>query len=116
MRVPKRDLAAIEKALIQRRNELEVQLKALATDKLTDDQVQDPGDQALSATMEILRNSLQDTELMEYNRILQALDKIKEGTYGVCIDCGEEISEKRLGSYPNAARCIVCQEAFEERK
>jgi len=102
--------------LIQRRNEIEEQLKSLATEKVTDDQVQDPGDQALSATMEILRNSLQDTELMEYNRILQALDKIKAGTYGICIDCGGDISEKRLKSYPNAARCIVCQEAFEERR
>lgn len=116
MSVKKRDLAAIEKALIQRRNEIEEQLKSLATEKVTDDQVQDPGDQALSATMEILRNSLQDTELMEYNRILQALDKIKAGTYGICIDCGGDISEKRLKSYPNAARCIVCQEAFEERR
>jgi len=77
MSVKKRDLAAIEKALLQRRNEIEEQLKALATEKVTDDQVQDPGDQALSATMEILRNSLQDTELMEYNRILQALDKLR---------------------------------------
>ncbi|TET34694.1 hypothetical protein E3J61_02615 [Candidatus Dependentiae bacterium] len=116
MSVKKRDLAAIEKALIERRNEIEEQLRALATEKLTDGQVQDPGDQALTATMEILRNSLQDTELMEYNRIVQALDKLKAGTYGICIDCGEDISEKRLISYPNAARCILCQEAFEERK
>jgi DnaK suppressor protein len=116
MSVQKRDLIAIEKALIQRRNEIEEQLKSLATEKITDDQVQDPGDQALTATMEILRNSLQDTELLEYNRIVQALDKIKEGTYGICVDCGEEISEKRLNSYPNAARCILCQEAFEEHK
>ena len=115
MSVKKRDLVAIEKELIQRRNEIEEQLKALATEKVTDDQVQDPGDQALSATMEILRNSLQDTELMEYNRIIQALEKLKAGTYGICIDCGEDISEKRLKSYPNAARCILCQEAFEER-
>ncbi len=115
MSVKKRDLIAIEKELIQRRNEIEEQLKALATEKITDGQVQDPGDQALSATMEIMRNSLQDSELMEYNRIIQALEKIKAGTYGLCIDCGEEISEKRLKSYPNAARCILCQEAFEER-
>ena len=115
MSVKKRDLVAIEKELIQRRNEIEEQLKALATEKITDDQVQDPGDQALLSTMETLRNSLQDTELMEYNRIIQALEKLKAGTYGLCIDCGEDISEKRLKSYPNAARCILCQEAFEER-
>lgn len=94
---------------------MEAQLKVLATEKISDDQVQDPGDQALSSTMENLRTSLQDTELKEYNRIVQALEKIEEGTYGICIDCGTEISDKRLSSYPNAARCLKCQEAYEDR-
>ena len=116
MSAKKRNLDAIKDALIERRNEIEEQLQHLYREKITDGQVQDPGDQALSSTMETLRNSLQDAELMEYNRIVQALEKIKAGTYGVCIDCGEDISEKRLNSYPNAARCIVCQEAFEEKK
>jgi DnaK suppressor protein len=102
--------------LIARCQELEAQLKKLSTEKITDDQVQDPGDQALSSTMENLRNSLQDTELWEYKRILQALEKINDGTYGICIDCGTEISEKRLSSYPNAARCLACQEAYEDKK
>jgi DnaK suppressor protein len=110
-----RDLKTIKANLIERRNELEEQLQRLATEKVSDDQVQDPGDQALSSTMENLRSSLQDTELQEYKRIMQALQKIDDGTYGICIDCGGEISEKRLQSYPNAARCLVCQEAFEDR-
>ncbi len=111
-----RDLKKIKQELITRRQELEDQLKALATEKISDDQVQDPGDQALTSTMESLRTSLQDTELKEYNRILQALEKIEEGTYGICIDCGSEISDKRLSSYPNAARCLKCQEAYEDRQ
>lgn len=96
--------------------DLEEQLKMLSTEKITDDQVQDPGDQALSSTMENLRTSLQDTELQEFKRIEQALKKIDDGTYGICIDCGGDISEKRLNSYPNAARCLRCQEAFEDKK
>lgn len=116
MSISKRDVSSVEQALIKRRREIEEQLQHLSIEKVTDDQVQDPGDQALSATMEILRSSLQDTELMEYNRIVQALDKIKAGTYGICADCGGDISEKRLQLYPNAARCISCQEIFEERK
>lgn len=110
------DLKKIKQALLNRRQELELQLQALSMEKISDDQVQDPGDQALSSTMENLRNSLQDTELREYNRILEALEKIKEGTYGMCIDCGGDISEKRLLSYPNAARCLACQEAYEDRR
>ncbi len=109
------DLKKIKASLIERRNELEESLYKLSTEKVGDDQVQDPGDQALTSTMENLRSSLQNTELEEYNRIKQALQKIEEGTYGICIDCGGDISEKRLKSYPNAARCLACQETFEDK-
>lgn len=32
-----------------------------------------------------------------------------------CIDCGEEVGEKRLAAKPNAARCIYCQTYHEKR-
>ncbi len=41
---------------------------------------------------------------------------IVDGTYGICIDCCQPISEKRLKSYPNATRCLSCQEVVEERR
>ncbi len=109
------DLKKIKAQLTERRNELEEHLHKLSTEKVSDDQVQDPGDQALTATMESLRSSLQDTELQEYKRIKQALSKIEDGTYGICIDCDSDISEKRLKWYPNAARCLGCQETFEDK-
>ena len=68
-----------------------------------------------SSTMESLRSSLQDTRLDEYHRIDRALEKIEDGTYGVCADCELPISDKRLASFPNAQRCLACQEAFEEK-
>ena len=91
MNTKKQELGAIKKTLIQRRNEIEQKLQQLSQEKVSDDQVQDPGDQALSSTIETLRSSLQDTELQEYNRIVRALEKIADGSYGVCIDCsGDE--------------------------
>lgn len=111
----KSNFEAIKKDLIARKYALEEKLNQLAKEKVSDDQVQDPGDQALSSTMELLKNSFQDAEIEEYNRIVRALEKINDGTYGICADCGEPISEKRLQSYPNAARCLSCQEAFEEQ-
>lgn len=116
MSIKKHDLQKVKESLVDRLHELEEQLNILSNEKISDDQVQDPGDQALSSTMETLRSSLQDTELAEYNRIVRALEKIKDGTYGICTDCGGSISEKRLDSYPNAARCLVCQEDFEDRQ
>lgn len=116
MSVIKRDLGEIKKELMHRRRELEEKLQQLSSEKISDDEVQDPGDQALSSTMETLRSSLQDTELAEYNRIVRALEKVEDGSYGICTDCGVVIAEKRLQSYPNAERCLGCQETFEDAR
>jgi DnaK suppressor protein len=111
----KKDLSAIESQLLARKQELESELQRLYQEKSDDGQVQDPGDQAMSAIFESLKNSLQNNELEEYRMINQALEQIKKGAYGICVECSELISSKRLESYPNAARCVVCQEAFEEK-
>lgn len=108
------DLNEIKKHLLERKIELEQELQTLYTEKFSDDQVQDPGDQALASTMESLRNSLQDSRIEEYHRIVNAMKMIDEGTYGICVDCHNPISEKRLKLYPNATRCLSCQELFEE--
>ena len=39
-----------------------------------------------------------------------ALRRIDDGTFGICMDCEEEINLKRLAAVPWAARCIACQE------
>lgn len=109
----KRDLQKIKDQLVQRRLELEQKLTSLSKEQLSDGQVQDPGDQALTSTMEALRMSLQDAEVDEYRRIVSALGKIKEGLYGLCVDCGNHISEKRLQLFPDTTRCLGCQEKFE---
>ncbi len=43
----------------------------------------------------------------------EALVRIKEGDYGTCEGCREEISKKRLEFYPSARYCIPCQEKQE---
>jgi DnaK suppressor protein len=40
--------------------------------------------------------------------------KLNEGTYGMCEECGVEISEARLIALPYAIRCVQCEERFEE--
>lgn len=110
----KAELEKIKKELLDRKKQLEHDLQDLASAKMSDTQSQDDGDQVVTVTMESLRNSLQDTEYQEYNRIIAALEALEAGTYGVCQECGENISTKRLKYYPNASRCIECQERFEE--
>ncbi len=48
--------------------------------------------------------------------IQQALRKLKEGTYGICDDCGEKIKKRRLRARPFANLCIRCKEAEERRR
>ena len=110
------DLDLVKKQLTQHKIELEEELSRLPQERFSDDQVQDPGDQALASTMESLRSSLQESKLDEYNRLVKALEMIDQGSYGICADCSNPISDKRLKMYPDATRCISCQEAFEDGK
>lgn len=110
------NLEGIKRKLLTRKSQLEEQLKELYSAKEVPSQVQDPGDHAQTISQETLNISLQDTELEEYNMIRQALKMIEDGTYGICIDCEQPILEKRLKSYPNATRCLVCQELLEEQQ
>ena len=42
-----------------------------------------------------------------------ALKRVEDGTYGVCVTCGREIAEARLEAYPWASHCIDCKRALE---
>ena len=46
----------------------------------------------------------------------EALRRIKEGTYGKCDQCGEDISTARLEAVPHARMCIECKEKEEQSK
>ena len=97
-----------------RKEELENDLSTLYRERVTQDTVQDPADQALASALEDIKISLHNTGLDEYKMILKALEMINDGTYGICIVCNKPISEKRLMLFPNSARCLLCQENMEE--
>jgi DnaK suppressor protein len=52
-----------------------------------------------------------DSKLLR--EVRSALIRIDAGTYGICSDCQEEISMKRLTAVPWTASCIVCQQAAD---
>lgn len=54
--------------------------------------------------------------LTELTEVDAALARVRDGSYGDCIDCGEPIAPARLSAYPTAVRCIECQEAYEMRR
>lgn len=57
--------------------------------------------------------SLSEGERDQLLQVTQALQRLEDGDYGECQECGEEISEQRLNALPWAAYCISCQEKRE---
>ncbi len=108
-------LEKVKQKLLERRCEMMAVLETSSHDKVSDGQVQDTADEASSLSMERLQSSLEQTEIDEINSIDDALGRLTKGEYGFCVDCGQSIADKRLESFPFAARCIVCQEAVEEK-
>jgi RNA polymerase-binding protein DksA len=54
-----------------------------------------------------------EKEVAEQADVVAALARITDGTYGVCIDCGDDIGSKRLDAWPTAKRCIRCQTHYD---
>jgi DnaK suppressor protein len=52
-------------------------------------------------------------ETLLLRQVLEALERIETGTYGMCLHCGEAISARRLTALPWAAFCLNCQEAVD---
>ena len=78
-----------------------------------------PGDLPDQATVESDRGFLlrmRDRERKLIVKIREALDRIEMGTYGICEECGEEISEQRLMARPVATLCIDCKTLQEENE
>jgi DnaK suppressor protein len=73
----------------------------------------DPLDQIQSMNM----REQNATQLGRRSHLLAELDRslhaISDGAYGLCIDCEEPVSLKRLESIPWASRCIRCQQEVE---
>ena len=60
--------------------------------------------------------ALNDRELAELGAVSAALRRLKEGGYGVCADCGEDIAFDRLKVEPWALRCIACESRREQAR
>jgi DnaK suppressor protein len=81
-----------------------------------DDTFPDPNDRA---TLESDRNfvlRIRDRERQLIAKIEQALERVGKGTFGICEECGDGISEGRLKARPVTTLCIRCKEEQEQRE
>jgi DnaK suppressor protein len=105
----------LRKMLLDRRKEVLKEIEALISHRLSDDthnrvdSVPDVGDLALLDSERGRDISILEMRNKMRQNIDEALIRLDEGSYGVCSDCGVEISEKRLKAVPFARRCVACQ-------
>lgn len=78
------------------------------------ERARDEGDDSFSALVVDLNLFDIDRDAQELRRIDGALLRLKEGSFGECIDCGQQIPLARLEAEPTAARCVNCQELYEK--
>ena len=74
----------------------------------------DTGDQAAADLVADLSEAEVTRDLGELRGLEGALERLVDGTYGLCKDCGEEIPFVRLRAQPYAVRCLACQERREK--
>jgi len=85
-----------------------------AYNRQKDQEIQDIADKAVeSYTMEFnFGKSSGDRHVLQL--IQEALDRIKSGSYGICVSCEDTIQPKRLEAVPWTRLCIQCQELLEK--
>ena len=59
--------------------------------------------------------AVNEHETADLLAIEEALQRIKEGVYGLCVDCGTHIPSARLKAASHTLRCISCQAGFEKK-
>lgn len=78
----------------------------------------DPLDRAMSESTRSIELRKRDRERKLIQKIINALKKIDDGSYGTCEICSQSITEERLKARPEATMCFECkveQEEIEKR-
>ena len=112
------DLDALRADLEQVVRESEATIASLTAEEgdEDDDIVEDDAGEAADFSETDREEALIDAAQLRRTEALEALARMDQGTYGRCVDCGEQIPEVRLQFRPEAARCVADQERFEERE
>lgn len=112
--------ARFRPVLAQREDELRAilrgALEANSEAAASQDGVTDFKDIAAEQSREVVDEAQTDHAALELKQVLAALQRIDDGSYGQCLDCGEPIDERRLTAMPAAAYCVACQAVHEHAR
>ena len=102
-----RDTKHFEKQLQNRLAELDDRLRGIEED-LDEPQSPDNEERATERESDEVLENLGNSGLAEIRMIEAALSRLEDGTFGVCVACGEPISNERLELLPHTPRCKNC--------
>jgi DnaK suppressor protein len=109
----------LHQMLMRKRQEILKEIEGSLGQSLSEDKqrrlesARDVGDQALMDLDRELGISLMEMRNRRRQAIDDALTRLTEGTYGICAECGVEITERRLDAVPFAKLCVECQSKEE---
>lgn len=86
------------------------------TGSVSIDQIIEGGDNASADAMASVDLAEAQRDVQELRDVDAACARLMDGSYGVCIDCGEPVAAARLVAYPTARRCTACQTTYEKQR
>jgi DnaK suppressor protein len=105
----------LSRMLTDRQTEIQNKLRAIRESVPAGQiDVKDAEEQSVGDFVRDMDFALVEMECATLRRIDEALQRLEEGSYGVCADCGERIAEARLKALPFAVMCRDCQEHEEQ--
>ncbi len=115
-RLTKKDMEKYRRLLEDKKATLSAELAKTrsAEEETTEESTQDIADKAVSSYTREFLYSLTDGERSTLLQIDDAIARVDEAIYGLCIHCGSLMTEKRLNAVPWAPYCLDCQELSEK--
>jgi len=118
-------MRAIKKRLLEEQERLETELHEITErtahtaelEQVSELSTYDdhPADMA-SETFEREKDLALESNIQDLlDKVNTAIEKIDEGTYGLCDSCGVDINQSRLEALPWASLCLICQDRLEGR-
>lgn len=75
----------------------------------------DPADAGANLSEADRTEAVLHSAQQQRGKVLAALTRVQEGTYGLCVDCRKPVPEGRLEARPDASRCVACQGRHDRR-
>ncbi len=117
-KLDQKTIARFKKILLKEREQIVGEVKQIveSSKEMGQDGIQDIGDEAANIYNKQILLSLNENQRLRLKEVDESLDRIENGTYGICEECGGPISLKRLEVRPVAKYCVPCLTKLEKGK